>query len=78
MFTSLTEEANLGYVGLAGCRTSVAACLAPWPGWLWCCLQRSLLPSSGAWLSVHRTGDGRVVHRFAAPVASPAPPATLF
>jgi hypothetical protein len=35
-------------------------------------------PSSGAWLSVHRTGDGRTVRRSIAPVASPAPPATLF
>jgi hypothetical protein len=78
MFTRLAEEANLGYAGPAGCRTSAAACLALWPGWLWCCLQRCLPPSSGVWLSVHRTGDGRVVHRSAAPIASPAPPATLF
>jgi hypothetical protein len=57
---------------------SAAACLAPWPGWLWCHLQCCLPPSSGTWLSVHRTGDGRAVHRSAAPVASPALPATLF
>jgi hypothetical protein len=30
----------------------------------------------GAWLSVHRTGDGRVVRRSATSTASPAPPAT--
>jgi hypothetical protein len=78
MFTSLAEEASLGYAGPAGCRPSAAACMAPWPGWLWCCLQRCLSPSSGVWLSVHRTGDGRTVRRSTAPVASPAPPATLF
>jgi hypothetical protein len=55
-----------------------AACLAPWPGWLWCRLQRCLPPSSGAWLFVHRTGDGRAVRRSAAPVASPTPLTTLF
>jgi hypothetical protein len=56
---------------------SAAACLAPWLGWLWCRLQRCLPPPSGAWLSVHRTGDGRAVRRSAASVASLAPPATL-
>jgi hypothetical protein len=55
-----------------------AACLAPWPGWLWCRLQCCLPPSSGAWLFVHRTGDGRAVRRSAAPVASPTPLTTLF
>jgi hypothetical protein len=78
MFTSLAEEANLSYAGPAGCRPSATACLAPWLGWLWCRLQRCLPPSSGAWLSVHRMGDGRAVRRSAAPIASPAPPATLF
>jgi hypothetical protein len=58
--------------------SSVAACLAPWPGCLRCRLQRCLLPPSGAWLSVHRTGDGRAVRRSAAPVASLALSATLF
>jgi hypothetical protein len=28
MFTSLVEEANLGYTGPAGCRPSATACLA--------------------------------------------------
>jgi hypothetical protein len=78
MFTSLAEEANLGYAGPTSCRPSATACLAPWPGWLWCRLQRCLPLSSGAWLSIHRTGDGRAVRRSAAPVASPAPPTTLF
>jgi hypothetical protein len=57
---------------------SAAACLAPWPGWPWCRLQRCLLPPSGVWLSVHRTSDGRAVRRSAAPVASLVPPAMLF
>jgi hypothetical protein len=56
---------------------SAAACLAPWLGWLWCRLQRCLPPPRGAWLSVHRTGDGRAVRRSTASVASLAPPATL-
>jgi hypothetical protein len=30
----------------------------------------------GAWLSVHRTGDGRAVRGLATSTASPAPPAT--
>jgi hypothetical protein len=78
MFTSLAEEANLGYAGPAGYRPSAAACLAPWPRWLWCRLQRCLPLSSGAWLSVHCTIDDRAVRRSAVPVASAAPPATLF
>jgi hypothetical protein len=62
MFTSLAEEANFGYVEPAGLQAlSAAACLAPWLGWLRCRLQRCLSPSSGAWLSVHRTGDGHVM-----------------
>jgi hypothetical protein len=55
---------------------SAAACLAPWLGWLWCRLQCFLPPPSGAWLSVHHTGDGHAVRRSATSVASPAPPAT--
>jgi hypothetical protein len=46
-------------------------------GWLRrhlrCCLQRWV----GAWLSVHRTGDGRAVRRSATPTASAALPAAL-
>jgi hypothetical protein len=56
---------------------SAAACLAPWLGWLWCHLQCCLPPPSGAWLSVHHTGDGRAVHRSTASVASLAPPTML-
>jgi hypothetical protein len=50
------------------------ACPAPQPGWLWCCLWRCLLPLGWVWLSVHRTGDSRVVRRSATPTASPALP----
>jgi hypothetical protein len=58
--------------------SSTAACLAPWLGWLWRRLQRCLPPLTGAWLSVYRTGDGRVVRRSATSTASPVPPAALF
>jgi hypothetical protein len=75
-FASLVEEANFGYTVSADCRrrqlprvwllgldgfgaTSGAAS---------CCLV-------GAWLSVHRTDDGRVVRRSATSTASPSPPA---
>jgi hypothetical protein len=57
---------------------SAAACLAPWLGWLWCRLRRCLLPLIGAWLSVHRTGNGCAVRRFATSVVSLAPLAALF
>jgi hypothetical protein len=77
-FTDLEEKANFGYAGLAGYK---------------CCqLPRAWLPGSdgpeaasdaascrlvGAWLSVHRTGDGRAVHGSATSTASPAPLAVL-
>jgi hypothetical protein len=48
---------------------SVAACLAPWLGWLWCRLQCRLPPPSKARLFVHRTGDGRAMRRSTASVA---------
>jgi hypothetical protein len=57
---------------------SPATCLAPWLGWHWCHRRCCLLLLVGAWLSVHRTGDGRAVRRFATSMASPAPPAALF
>jgi hypothetical protein len=79
MFTSLAEEANFGYTGPAGCRRrqlprvwllgldgfGAASC-------------RCLLPLIGAWLSIHRTSDGRAVRRFATSVASLALLAALF
>jgi hypothetical protein len=77
-FTGLAEKANFGYAGPAGCK---------------CCqLPRSWLPGSDgpeaasdaascrlvrAWLSVHRTGDGRAVRGSATSMASPAPLAIL-
>jgi hypothetical protein len=76
VFTSLAEEADFGYAGPANCRRR-------WP-------PRARFPSLdgldaasdaascrlvGAWLSVHRMGDGRVVRRSATSTASPAPPA---
>jgi hypothetical protein len=73
-FTGLAEKANFGYAGPAGCKR--------------CQLPRAWLPGSdgpgaasdaasfrlvGAWLSVHRTGDGRAVRGSATSTASPAP-----
>jgi hypothetical protein len=76
-FTSLAEEANFGYAGSAGCRRRQLPRV--WllgldgfgaaSGAASCCLV-------GAWLSVHRTGGGRVVRRSTTSTASPAPPAT--
>jgi hypothetical protein len=76
--TSLAEEANFGYAGSAGCRRRQLPRV--WllgldgfgaaSGAASCCLV-------GVWLSVHRTGDGRVVRRSATSTASPAPPAVL-
>jgi hypothetical protein len=76
VFTSLAEEANFGYAGSAGCRR--CQLLRVWllslnsfgaaSGAASCCLV-------GAWLSVHRMGDGRAVRRSATSTASPAPPA---
>jgi hypothetical protein len=77
-FTGLAEKANFGYAGPAGCKR--------------CQLPRAWLPGSdgpgaasnaaschlvGAWLSVHRTGDGRAVRGSATSTASPAPLAVL-
>jgi hypothetical protein len=43
VFTSLAEEANLGYARPAGYRLSDATCLALWAGRLRRCLRRCLL-----------------------------------
>jgi hypothetical protein len=77
-FASLAKEANFGYAGLTDCRRRQpprARCLGlggfgAASDAASCCLAR-------AWLPVHRTGDGRAVHRSATSTASPAPPATL-
>jgi hypothetical protein len=44
VFTSLAEEANLGYTGPAGYRLSAAACPTLWAGWLQRRLRCCLLP----------------------------------
>jgi hypothetical protein len=77
-FTGLAEKANFVYAGSAGCKR--------------CQLSRAWLPGSdgpgaafdaafcclvGAWLSVHRTGDGRAVRGSATSTTSPAPLAVL-
>jgi hypothetical protein len=77
-FTDLAEKANFGYAGPVGCKR--------------CQLPRAWLPGSdgpgaasdvascrlvGAWLSVHRTGDGRAVRGSATSTASLAPLAIL-
>jgi hypothetical protein len=75
-FTSIAEEANFRYAGPADYRRrrppraqfpsldgfGAASDVAS------CCLV-------GAWLFIHRTGDGRAVRRSATSMASPAPPA---
>jgi hypothetical protein len=59
VFTSLAEEANLGYMGPAGYRLSAAACPALWARWLRRRLRCYLLPlcpgrgcPSTAWATV--------------------------
>jgi hypothetical protein len=62
--TSLAEEANFGYVGLAncGCRRPPRARFPGLDG-LGAAFDAASCRLVGAWLSVHRTGDGRAVHR---------------
>jgi hypothetical protein len=69
MFTSLAEETNFSYAGPAGCRRRQLPRV-----WLlgldgFGAASSRLPPPSGAWLPVHRTGDGRAVRRSAASVA---------
>jgi hypothetical protein len=68
-FASLAKEANFGYAGPADCRRRQpprARCLGlGGSDAASCCLV-------GAWLSIHRTGDGRAVRRSATSTASPA------
>jgi hypothetical protein len=75
MFTSLAEEANLGYAGPAGRRSSAAACLVLWAGWLRRRLRRCLL-SSGRGVAVRplhgrrsRRAQVRHIHSFSCPPA---------
>jgi hypothetical protein len=79
VFTSLTEEANFGYAGPAGYRRRQLPSV-----WLFGLDGLGAASDAvscrlvGAWLSVHRTGDGRAVRRSATSTASPVPPAALF
>jgi hypothetical protein len=75
-FASLTKEANFGYAGPADCRRCQpprARCLGL--GGFGAASDAASSCLVGAWLSVHRTGDGRAVHRSATSTASPEPPA---
>jgi hypothetical protein len=76
VFASLAKEANFGYAGPTDCRRRQPPCA-------WCLGLGGFGAASdaascclvGAWLSVHRTGNGRAVRRSATSMASPAPPA---
>jgi hypothetical protein len=75
-FTSIAEEANFGYAGPAYCRRRQpphARFLDL--GGFGAASDAASCRLVGAWLSVHRTGDGRVVRRSATSTASPASPA---
>jgi hypothetical protein len=77
-FASLAEEANFGYAGPVDCR-----CRRPprarFPGLdgLGAASDAASCRLVRAWLSVHRTGDGHAVRRFATSMTSPAPAAAL-
>jgi hypothetical protein len=76
VFTSLAKEANFGYAGPADCRRRQpprARCLGL--GGFGAASDAASCYLVGAWLPVHRTGDGRVVRRSTTSTASPAPPA---
>jgi hypothetical protein len=74
VFTSLAEEPNFGYAGSAGYRHRQLP-------HVWLLGLDGFGAAScrlvGAWLSVHRTGDGRIVHGSATSMVSPASPAAL-
>jgi hypothetical protein len=71
-FTSLAEEANFGYAGPAncGCRRPPRARFPGLDG-LGAASNAASYRLVGAWLPVHRMGDGRVVRRSATSTASP-------
>jgi hypothetical protein len=75
-FTSLAEEANFGYAGPAncGCRRPPRARFPGLDG-LGAASDAASYCLVGAWLSVHRTSDGRAVRRSATSTASPTPAA---
>jgi hypothetical protein len=76
VFTSLEEEANLGYTGSADYRRRRPPC-ARFPGLdgLGAASDAASCHLVGAWLPVHRMGDGRAMRRSATSMASPAPAA---
>jgi hypothetical protein len=75
-FTGLAKEANFSYAGSVSCR-----CRQLLHVWLLgldgfgAASGAASYCSVGAWLSIHRTGDGRAMRRSATSTASPAPPA---
>jgi hypothetical protein len=75
-FTSHEEEANFGYAGPADCRRHQRprARFLGLDGF-GAAFDAASYRLVGAWLSVHRTGDGRAVRRFATSTASPTPSA---
>jgi hypothetical protein len=56
---------------------SAAACLAPWPEGFGAASGTASCRLDGAWLSIHRMGDGRAVRRSATSTASPTSSAAL-
>jgi hypothetical protein len=76
-FTSRAEGANFGYVGPADCRCRrLPRARFPGLGGLGAASDSASCRLVGAWLPVHRTGDGRAVRRSATSMASSAPVAT--
>jgi hypothetical protein len=71
VFTSLAEEANLGYAGPAGYRLLAAVCPALWAGWLRRRLRRCLL---SLWPG---RGCPSTARAMVAPYAGPAHPHLL-
>jgi hypothetical protein len=72
-FNSLAEEANFGYAGPADCRRRRPP-RARFPGLdgLGAASDAASCRLVGAWLPVHRTGDGRAMRRSTASTASHA------
>jgi hypothetical protein len=75
-FASLAKEAILGYAGPADCRRRQPprARFLDLDGF-GAASDVASCHLVGAWLSIHRTSDGRAMRRFATSMASPAPPA---
>jgi hypothetical protein len=73
-FTSLAKEANFGYAGPADCRRRrpPRARFLGLDGF-GAASDAASCRLVGAWLSIHRTGDGHAVRRSATSTASPTP-----